>query len=133
MEFIANGPLFNPSEAPYFGPSAVVYPSLTGSVTTSTPLTRSSALFSSISSGVANSTLSSSTFSRNSTTTSHSSTHSSTHLSTSSVKSTTSLTTRSRSSTASATVPAETGAGVVNLSGAVGVIAGGLIAGLAML
>ncbi|KAH6876247.1 hypothetical protein BKA58DRAFT_137921 [Alternaria rosae] len=130
------GPMFDPDTAPFFGPSTIVYPSVTESapvlsnLPTLTP-SGSSATISLSSSAMANSTLSTSTLSRNSTT-SHTSTHSSTHSFTS-VRTSRTATPTADETSPSASVPAETGAGVANYPEAFGAIVGGLLAGLAML
>ncbi|RYN97749.1 hypothetical protein AA0120_g2757 [Alternaria tenuissima] len=129
------GPMFDPDTAPFFGPSTIVFPSVTESAPVLSTLptltaSRSSGIIS-MSSVIANSTLSTSTLSRNSTT-SHSSSHSSTHSSTS-VRTSRTATPTADETTASASAPAETGAGAVNYPETFKALVGGLVAGLAML
>ncbi|KAF1847227.1 uncharacterized protein K460DRAFT_363336 [Cucurbitaria berberidis CBS 394.84] len=124
-----NGPLFDPSKAPFFGPSSLVFPTLTDAVPTFTQTPTS--IRSRISSGASGSL---STQTRNSTSTYNSSSHSSSAFTSSSTSasrtsSSSQSATRSSSSTASASA---TGAAVVNYPGVVGAIAGGLFAGLAL-
>lgn len=137
---IDTGPMFNPDTAPFFGTSGLVYPTATegglilSSAPTVTPSFSSSAMF--VSSSMANSTLSTVT-SRNSTTlhsshSSHSSTHSSSSVSVSRTASRTPSSTAAEA-TASESAPAETGAAVANFPEAVGMIVGGIVAGLAIL
>ncbi|KAF2126340.1 hypothetical protein P153DRAFT_359353 [Dothidotthia symphoricarpi CBS 119687] len=160
------GPMFNPSEAPFFDysqlvvptqtpqlpqypdsyssssitPSLAVYPTQTPSITRSASSVVSSlALFRShsIVSSARNSTIASSTFaSGNSTVLLSTSSHSSaSRASTSSVTlSTATSASRSASSSslASASAPASTGAAVAKYPRVIGIIAGGLFAGLVM-
>ncbi|KAF1831923.1 hypothetical protein BDW02DRAFT_28675 [Decorospora gaudefroyi] len=125
------GPMFNPSDAAFFGPSSVVFPTpisdapvySTGApaITTSSKTCTESSMADSILS---------STFSRNATA-SQSSTQSSTLVSASR---TASSALNSESASASVTgLPESTGAAVANYPGVMGFFAGGLVAGLAML
>ncbi|OAL46384.1 hypothetical protein IQ07DRAFT_647370 [Pyrenochaeta sp. DS3sAY3a] len=118
------GPLFNPSDAPFFGPSSLVIPTLSDQVPT---FTQTPTFIRSRSSSAASASV---TASRSS---SHvSSSHISSSHSTSASASRSATPSVSVSSSASAPAVSSTGAAVMNYPGVVGVIAGGLAAGLAL-
>ncbi|KAH7377840.1 hypothetical protein BKA66DRAFT_151492 [Pyrenochaeta sp. MPI-SDFR-AT-0127] len=118
------GPMFNPSDAPFFGPSSLVIPTLTDNVPTFTQTPTFIRSRTSSAGSVSHSTHISSTAS-------HSASHSSS-VSASASRTPTPSQSASRSSTASASAPAQsTGAASANYPGVVGAIAGGVVAGLA--
>jgi hypothetical protein len=123
------GPSFDPSNAPFFGPSAIVYPSVSDTIptlsngvpmTTQTPTFIRSRVSSAVSSGAASSQSAQSSASA-SRSVAVSVSSSAAGVSSSSVVSRASVAAQS------------TGAAGVNVAGVVGAIAGGLFAGVAML
>jgi hypothetical protein len=142
------GPSFDPSNAPFFGPSAIVYPSVSDTIptlsngvpmTTQTPTFIRSRVSSAVSSGAASSqsAQSSASASRSvavSVSSSAAGVSSNSVVSRAPSMSTNAARTSSVTRTSTASVAAQsTGAAVVNVAGVVGAIAGGLFAGVAML
>jgi hypothetical protein len=132
------GPLFNPSDAPFFDYSSIVFPTETQGILLPPTITGAFSVATTLSLPLA--TLSRSSTTRNSTSHSTSrsanSTSRSTSLSTSTTASRTSLITssaqRSSATSTSATAAQSTAAAASNYQGVVGVVVGGLFAGLAM-
>ncbi|KAF2025331.1 hypothetical protein EK21DRAFT_116885 [Setomelanomma holmii] len=137
------GPMFDPGNAPFFGASSLVIPTLSNAVPTTevTPTFIRSRVSSAASAAISGSALLSGSATRNATvsaspTPSSNSTSSSVVLSSSVSRSSSLATSASRTSsaTSSASAPAQsTGAAIANVPGAVGAIVGGVFAGLAML
>ncbi|KAF1933214.1 uncharacterized protein M421DRAFT_415572 [Didymella exigua CBS 183.55] len=132
LESTYTGPMFNPSEAPYFDYSSLVIPTQT-----TLPAIQPTAEFS-MATTISGIILPTTPLSRSSTLVSQASSHSSSHSvsSTASVSSSvsSSASRNSAATSASTSAPAQqsTAAAVANRAGVVGVVAGGLLAGLVL-
>jgi hypothetical protein len=134
------GPMFNPSEAPFFGPSGLVYPTETQEPLLPPTITDYFSVVTTMSLPLA-------TLSRSSTAARNSTFHSASHSVTSSVRSSsttasrTSLvtstsqhpsTTSATSATSASATPVESAGAAARYHGVVGAVVGGLFAGLAI-
>lgn len=136
-----NGPLFDPSNAPFFGPSGLVDPTTTviapiPTLTDNVPtFTQTPTFIRSRTSSAVSQTVSSYASSQSNSSSQSRSTAASASTSTStSASASTSLSRSVTSSAASASAPTQsTGAAVANGQNMVGVIVGGVVAGLALL
>ncbi|KAF1921595.1 hypothetical protein BDU57DRAFT_510497 [Ampelomyces quisqualis] len=118
------GPMFDPGNAPFFGPSGIVYPTLSDAVPTTveTPTFIQSRVSSALASGSVTSSATGSVTSS-----------SAASRSAQSSGSQTASTSLSSSAASSASAPASTGAAVANVPRVAAAIAGGVFAGWAIL
>jgi hypothetical protein len=136
------GPMFNPSEAPYFGPSGLVYPTetqepllpptITDSFSVVTTMSLPLATLSRSSTAARNSTFHSTSRSATSSARSSSTTASRTSLVTSSRTSLITSSSQHSSATSASATPIESAGAAARYHGVVGAVVGGLFAGLAM-
>jgi hypothetical protein len=136
------GPMFNPSEAPFFGPSGLVYPTetqepllpptITDYFSVVTTMSLPLATLSRSSTAVRNSTFHSASRSVTSSARSSSTTASRTSLVTSSRTSLVTSSSQHSSATSASATPIESAGAAARYHGVVGAVVGGLFAGLAM-